>query len=201
MFLTLFNRGATMIPMIRAGLMLFLGFVLIAAVGYPCLIGILDHLFFKQQAYGSMMEDQNILVGSKLIGQDFQDPKNFWGRPSSTGPYPYNPLASRASNQALSAASYVHLLEQRIATFKQTHPRNTGPVPIDLITSSASGLDPDISLEAALYQLPRIAEARKLSIQRVESVIYSCYQERVAYLLGQPRVNVLCLNIKLKSQV
>jgi K+-transporting ATPase ATPase C chain len=134
-----------------------------------------------------------------LIGQQFTAPKYFWGRLSATGPYPYNAASSSGSNLGPSNPALLDEVKARIAALKAADPGNTQPIPVDLVTSSGSGLDPDISVAAALYQLPRVARVRGLNESAVRALVDQYTQGRTLGFLGEPRVNVLQLNLALDA--
>jgi len=138
-------------------------------------------------------------VGSKLIGQNFSDPKHFWGRPSATAPQPYNASASGGSNQGPLNPALTDAVKARVEALRAADPGNTAPVPVDLVTASASGLDPDISPAAAQYQAARVARVRGMPLAQVQSLIDGNTQQPLLGFLGEPRVNVLALNIALDA--
>ena len=171
---------------LRPALVLFAGLTLITGVAYPLLTTGIGQVLFPQQVSGSLITENGKVIGSALIGQSFTEPKYFWGRPSATGPTPYN-----------AGASLVTAVSERISALRQLDPSNTAAVPVDLVTASASGLDPDISPAAAYYQAARIAHLRQLSLETVNAVIANHTQGRQWGILGEARVNVLLLNIAL----
>lgn len=167
---------------------------------YPLLITGIANVFFSWQANGSMIERQGKIVGSQWIGQSFTSPEYFWGRPSATEPFPYNGASSLASNQGPSNPTFLERIENRVNQIKFTSLQpNTVPVPADLVNASASGLDPEISPLAAYYQIPRIAKARQVDEKSIRELISSQIQKRDMRLLGEPRVNVLKLNLALDN--
>lgn len=184
---------------LRPALTLFLLLSLLCGVAYPLAITGISHVFFPFQARGSLINSgaTDSPAGSRLIGQFFSSPKYFWGRPSATGPMPNNASASSGSNQTLLNPALMDAVKSRIAALKTADPHNTAPIPVDLVTASASGLDPDISLAAAYYQVARVARVRKLEPDAVRLLIER--QKTVMQLgfLGEPTVNVLMLNIAL----
>jgi potassium-transporting ATPase KdpC subunit len=184
---------------IRPALMLLLIFTILAGLIYPLAVTGIAQLVFPRQANGSLIVQNGQVVGSFLIGQPFDDPKYFWGRLSATGPYPYNAAASSGSNVGPTNPALLDEVNARIAALNAADPGNTQPIPVDLVTSSGSGLDPDISVAAALYQLPRVARARGLSESSVRSLLDKSTQARQFGFLGEPRVNVLELNLTLDS--
>jgi len=179
-----------------AALLLVLLTVLTGAI-YPALITGLAHALFPQQANGSLIEQDGKVVGSALIGQPFSDPKHFWTRPSATGPVPYNAGASTGSNLGPLNPALEEAVKARIDALKASDPANTAPIPVDLVTASGSGLDPHISPAAARWQAPRIARIRSLSEAEVDRLIGAHTEGRQLGLLGEPRVNVLTLNLAL----
>lgn len=186
--------------LLRPAVSLFVLLSAITGIVYPLVVTGIAQVVFPGAAGGSLVVKDGKAIGSTLIGQNFTDPKHFWGRPSATGPYPYNAAASGGSNQGPLNPALVDAVKGRIDALKAADPGNVKPVPVDLVTASASGLDPHISPEAARYQLQRIAAARKLSIERVASLIDAHTQGRDFGLFGEARVNVLLLNLALDSQ-
>jgi K+-transporting ATPase ATPase C chain len=156
-------------------------------------------LAFREQANGSLIVHAGRPVGSALIGQPFTDPRYFWGRPSATSPQPYNGLASSGSNFAPTNPELIAAVERRIATLRAADPGNSAPVPADLVTASASGLDPHISPAGADYQVSRVARARDLHDAEVRALVARHTAPRLLGLLGEPRVNVLQLNLALDA--
>jgi K+-transporting ATPase ATPase C chain len=183
--------------LIRPAVILLLTFTLLTGLLYPLAVTGLAQLVFPRQANGSLIVQNGQVVGSSLIGQPFDDPKYFWGRLSATSPYPYNAAASSGSNLGPTNPTLLDMVKARIAALKAADPTNTQPIPVDLVTSSGSGLDPDISLAAALYQLPRVARARGLSKSSLRSLVDQYTQGRTLGFLGEARVNVLQLNLAL----
>jgi K+-transporting ATPase ATPase C chain len=172
-------------------------FTLLTGVLYPLVITGVAQVIFPHQANGSLIVQNGQVVGSDLIGQSFDDPRYFWGRLSATTPYPYNAAASTGSNLGPSNPALTEEVKTRIAVLKAADPTNNSPIPGDLVTASGSGLDPDISVAAALYQVPRVAKARGLSEEVVHSLVDRYTQGRQFGILGEPRVNVLELNLAL----
>ena len=184
---------------IRPALMAILIFTLLTGVIYPLVVTGVAQLVFPRQANGSLITNKGKAAGSALIGQQFDDPKYFWGRLSATGPYPYNAAASSGSNIGPTNPALLDEVKARIAALKAADPTNTLPIPVDLVTSSGSGLDPNISVAAALYQVPRIARIRGLSETVVTALVNQYTQGRTLGFLGEPRVNVLELNLALDA--
>jgi len=160
---------------------------------------------FPQQANGSLITHNGQAIGSELIGQQFDDPKYFWGRLSATSPYPYNAFnaetqtGSSGSNYGPLNPALTDAVKARIEALKAADPGNTAPIPVDLVTASGSGLDPDISPAAALYQVPRVARARGLSEEAIRQLMAQHTEGRQLGILGEPRVNVLELNLALDA--
>lgn len=179
---------------------------LLTGLIYPLLVTGIAQLIFPRQANGSLIVQNGQLVGSSLIGQAFDDPKYFWGRLSATGTYPYNAFnaenltASSGSNYGPLNPALLTMVQARIDALKKADPMNTKPIPVDLVTASGSGLDPHISPAAAAYQLDRVARARGLDPAVVQQLIDQHTQGRDLGLLGEPRVNVLELNLALDAR-
>ena len=169
-------------------------FTLLLGLAYPVSMTGLAQIFFKHQANGSLILENGEVAGSELIGQPFSDPKYFWGRLSANPSFPYNASASSGSNYGPSNPALTAAAQARIAALKEFDPDNTQPVPIDLVTASGSGLDPDISIAAALYQAERVARYRGISADMVTALVREHSSGRQFGLLGEPRVNVLALN-------
>ena len=184
---------------IRPALMALLVFTVLTGLLYPLVVTGIAQLAFPHQANGSLIVVNGKTVGSTLIGQQFTAPKYFWGRLSATGPYPYNAASSSGSNLGPSNLALLDEVKARIAALKAADPGNTQPIPVDLVTSSGSGLDPDISVAAALYQLPRVARVRGLNESAVRALVDQYTQGRTLGFLGEPRVNVLQLNLALDA--
>ncbi len=174
-------------------------FTLLTGIIYPLLVTGIAQLIFPHQANGSLVIKNGQVVGSQLIGQQFDDPRYFWGRLSTTGVYPYNAASSSGSNLGPTNPALLAEVKARIALLKAADPTNTTAIPVDLVTSSGSGLDPDISVAAALYQVPRVARARGLSEAVVTSLVSQYTQGRQLGILGEPTVNVLELNLALDA--
>jgi K+-transporting ATPase ATPase C chain len=183
--------------LIRPALMTILIFTLLTGVIYPLVVTGVAQLVFPHQANGSLITANGQTVGSGLIGQQFDDPMYFWGRLSATGPFPYNAAASSGSNLGPSNPALLDAVKARIAALKAADPTNTQPIPVDLVTASGSGLDPDISVAAALYQIPRVARERNMSEAEVRTLVDQHTKGRQLGFLGEPRVNVLELNLAL----
>jgi K+-transporting ATPase ATPase C chain len=172
-------------------------FTIITGLIYPLLVTGMAQLIFPDQANGSLVLRDSQPVGSTLIGQPFDDPQYFWGRPSATGPFPYNAAASSGSNLGPTSAALVEKVQARLEALRAADPENTQPIPVDLVTASGSGLDPHISLAAARYQVARVAQARGLAENVVSQLVAEQTEGRQLGILGEPRVNVLLLNLAL----
>ncbi|TAJ94478.1 MAG: potassium-transporting ATPase subunit KdpC [Gammaproteobacteria bacterium] len=183
--------------LIRPAVMLMALLTILTGVIYPLTVTVLGQLLFFHEANGSIMTVNGKAVGSTLIGQQYSQPGHFWGRPSATSPHPYNGAASSGSNLGPLNPALTGLVEARIAALRDADPRNDQPAPIDLVTASASGLDPDISLAAAYYQATRVARARHLPLEQVVALIDRHARHPWLGILGEPRVNVLRLNLAL----
>ena len=185
---------------LRPALVMFGALTLVCGLLYPLAVTGLGRVLFPHQAAGSFIERDGVLVGSRLIGQSFSSPKYFWGRPSATAPRANNGAASSGSNLGPNNPAQIAAVKGRIDALKAADPGNTQPIPVDLVTASASGLDPDISVAAARYQSGRIAAARGLSVARVNALVDQHSETPLAGLLGEARVNVLALNLALDAE-
>jgi K+-transporting ATPase ATPase C chain len=166
---------------------------------YPLVVTGIGQVLFPRQANGSIVEREGKAVGSALIGQPFSSPKYFWPRPSATSPYPYNAAASSGSNQGPLNPALADAVAGRIKALRDADPENKAPVPADLVTASGSGLDPQISPAVAEYQVNRVARARNLDPSKVRELVLQHTQGRQLGFLGEPRVNVLALNLALDA--
>lgn len=184
---------------LRPVLVLFAALTIVTGVIYPAVVTAVSHLAFANQADGSLVMKNGKAVGSELIGQQFDAPYYFWGRLSATAPQPYNATASAGSNLGPTNPALLDEIKGRIAALHDADPSNTAAIPVDLVTSSASGLDPQISPAAAAYQLARVAKARGLTPDAVRALIAQNTQGRQLGVLGEPRVNVLTLNLALDA--
>jgi K+-transporting ATPase ATPase C chain len=182
-----------LLPALRMLLIL----TLLTGALYPLLVTGIAHGVFPRQAAGSLITQDGRVIGSALIGQPFSAPKYFWGRPSATTPMPYNAASSSGSNLGPTNPALEDAVKARIAVLKAADPDNQAPIPVDLVTASASGLDPDVSPAAADYQVGRVARARHLSQERVRSLLARYTRGRTFGILGEPRVNVLAINLAL----
>jgi potassium-transporting ATPase KdpC subunit len=169
----------------------------LTGVIYPLVVTGVAKVAFPRAANGSLIVKDGKRLGSDLIGQPFDDPKYFWSRPSATSPQPYNAMASSGSNQGPRNPALADAVKDRIKALRDADPDNTAAVPVDLITASGSGLDPHISVAAAEYQLARVAKARGLASENVQRLVTENTEGRTLGVLGEPRVNVLKLNIAL----
>jgi K+-transporting ATPase ATPase C chain len=181
----------------RIGLMTLLLFTLLTGLVYPLAVTGIAQLIFPYQANGSLMQRDGQGIGSQLIGQSFTAPQYFWGRPSATAPFPYNAAASSGSNLASTNPALEQAIQARIQALQSADPGNDSPIPVDLVTASASGLDPHISVDAALYQVPRVARERSLSEAQVRLLVAQYTEGPQFGFLGEPRINVLMLNLAL----
>ena len=186
-----------MLQSLRPALVLFVILTIITGVAYPLITTGIGQLLLPKEASGSLIEKDGKVIGSTLIGQNFTEPQYFWGRPSATGPYPNNAASSSGSNLGPLNPALAEAVKNRVAALKAADPDNTLPIPVDLVTTSASGLDPHISPAAALYQVGRVAKARGLSAESVEKLVGESIEGRQWGVLGEPRVNVLLLNVAL----
>src|SRR5512138_191555 len=182
---------------IRPALVMLAVLSVVTGLAYPAVVTGIAQLVFPHQANGSLIVKDGKTVGSALIGQPFDDPKYFWGRPSATSPFPYNAAASSGSNQGPTNPALYEAVKGRVEALRAADPGNTAPVPVDLVTASGSGLDPHISPAAALYQVNRVAKARKMQPDAVRALVDHYTEGRQWGFLGEPRVNVLALNLAL----
>ncbi len=185
--------------LVRPAIVSILVFTVLTGILYPLLITGIAQAVFPHQANGSLIVQNGQVAGSQLIGQQFDDRRYFWGRLSATAPYPYNASSSSGSNLGPTNPVLLDEVKRRIADLKAADPSNSAPIPVDLVTSSGSGLDPDISVAAALYQVPRVARVRGMSEEVVTALVEQYIQGRQVGLLGEPRVNVLDLNLALDA--
>lgn len=183
--------------LLRPALTLFLLLSLLTGLAYPLVVTGLARLLSPGQAEGSLVLVNGQVVGSRLIGQPFADPGHFWGRPSATGPMAYNAAASSGSNLGPLNPALTDAIKARVDALRSADPDNTAPVPVDLVTTSASGLDPDISKAAADFQVARVARARHVPVQQVQALVDAHTERPWMGFLGEPRVNVLELNLAL----
>ncbi|VTU16951.1 Potassium-transporting ATPase C chain [Variovorax sp. PBL-H6] len=188
-----------MFKILRPALVIFVLLSGLTGLLYPLAVTGAAHALFPAQAEGSLVLRGGKPVGSSLVGQNFGDPAHFWGRPSATAPMPYNAGASGGSNQGPLNPALADAVKRRVEVLRAADPGNAQPVPVDLVTASASGLDPHITPAAARYQAARVARLHQLPIDRVEQLIDDHTEGRWLGLVGEPRVNVLALNLALDS--
>jgi K+-transporting ATPase ATPase C chain len=181
----------------RPAVSLLIVMTVVCGLLYPLVVTLVAKAAFRNEADGSLIYRDGKLVGSTLIGQSFSDPKHFWGRPSATTPQPYNALGSSASNLGPLNPALLKQVEDNVKTLRAADPDNHQPVPVDLVTASASGLDPHITPAAAYYQAARVARARNLPVGQVDALIAAHEETALLGVLGEPRVNVLELNLAL----
>ncbi len=184
---------------LRPALVLFALLTALTGIVYPLIVTAIAQVAFPQQAAGSLVVREGKPVGSSLIGQNFSDPKYLWGRPSATGPMPNNASASGGSNQGPLNPALADAVKGRIDSLRAADPGNTAPVPVDLVTASGSGLDPHISVAAARYQAARVAKQRGLPLAQVQQLIDGYTEGRLLGVIGEPRINVLRLNLALDA--
>ncbi len=191
-----------MLKHFKPALLMLLVWTALTGIAYPLAVTGLSQLLFYKQANGSLIRDsQGKAIGSELIGQPFSDPKHFWGRPSATSPYPYNAGASSGSNLGPTNPALADAVKARIQALIETDAENPLPIPVDLVTASGSGLDPHISPAAAEYQINRVAKARHMDVGKVRALVSQHTEQRQWWVLGEPRVNVLGLNLALDEVV
>lgn len=188
-----------MLKELKPAFVMLVALTALTGVAYPLLVTGIAQGVFPEAANGSLIERDGKPVGSERVGQSFTDSKYFWGRPSATGPTPYNAAASSGSNQGPLNPALEEAVKGRIAALKAADPAQTAPIPVDLVTASGSGLDPHISPAAAVWQAPRIARLRGLAPDRVQALVEKYTDSRQFGVLGEARVNVLRLNLALDS--
>jgi len=182
---------------LRTSIIAIVLFTVLTGLVYPLLVTGIAQVIFPGKANGSMMTKGEKAIGSELIGQQFSSPGYFWSRMSATSPFAYNAGASTGSNYGPLNPALLDATAKRVKDLRDADPRNTSPVPVDLVTASGSGLDPHISVAAAVYQVPRVARARNVSEGAVKTLVDQYTEERQLGFLGEPRVNVLKLNLAL----
>ncbi len=187
-----------MFDYLKPAAVLLLLFTVLTGVVYPALVTGIAQLVFSEQANGSLLKDaKGQLIGSELLGQSFTSPAYFWGRPSATSPNAYNAASSTGSNLGPTNAALMDVIKDRIQALKNADPTNNALVPVDLVTASGSGLDPHITVAAANYQLKRVAAHRHLKEKQLSALIKTHAEDRQWFIFGEPRVNVLKLNVAL----
>ena len=184
---------------LRPALVLFIVLTLLTGVAYPLVVTVVAQSMFAAQADGSLVFRDGKAIGSSLIGQNFSDPKHFWSRPSATSPMANNAVNSGGSNLGPLNPALMDAVKARMDALRAADPGNTAPVPVDLATASASGLDPHISPAAALYQVTRVAKARALPVERVHALVQQQVERPLWGVLGEAQVNVLRLNLALEA--
>jgi len=184
---------------LKPAFLMLIVFTVLTGLVYPFVVTGIGQVLFPRQANGSLIERDGKAVGSELIGQPFSSPKYFWSRPSATSPYPYNAASSSGSNLGPTNPALTDAVAGRVKALRDADPDNKAPVPVDLVTTSGSGLDPHISLAAAEYQVNRVARARSLDPAKVRELVAQSTQGRQLGFLGEPRVNVLELNLALDA--
>lgn len=182
---------------VRPAVIMLILLTILTGLLYPLAVTAIAQAAFPNQANGSLILKDGKPVGSTLIGQPFDNPKYFWGRPSATGPFPYNAATSSGSNLGPTSQALLDAVQGRVDALHAADPGHTRPIPVDLVTASASGLDPHLSPAAALYQVPRVARERGLSEGVVRRLVAEYTEGRTFGILGEPRVNVLALNLAL----
>jgi K+-transporting ATPase ATPase C chain len=189
-----------MASILRPALVIFGALSLLCGVLYPAAVTGIGHVAFAHEANGSLVAVDGRTAGSILIGQPFSSPGYFWGRPSATAPMADNAAGSGGSNLGPTNPALLSTVKERVAALKRADPGNRAPIPVDLVTASASGVDPEISLAAADYQVARVAAARKLPERQVRALIEQYRRDPALGFLGEPRVNVLALNLALDGK-
>src|SRR5437870_8412420 len=189
-----------MLAHVRAAIVSLVVLSAVTGIAYPAVVTVIAQVVFPHQANGSLIVKDGKVVGSALIGQPFDDPKYFWGRPSATTPFGYNASSSSGSNQGPTNPDLIKAVQARVDALRAADPGNTAPVPVDLVTASGSGLDPHISPAAALYQIQRVAKARGMDVAALRELVEQHIEGRTLGLLGEARVNVLAVNLALDAK-
>ncbi len=184
---------------LRLGLLAFAWLSVLTGIVYPLVVTAIAHVLFAGRASGSLLRRDGVVVGSELLGQPFRSPGYFWGRPSATSPFPFNASASGASNLGPTNPALVDAVTGRVHALREADPTNDAPAPVDLVTTSGSGLDPDVSPAAAYYQVGRVARARAIPLERVRQLVDDAVVAPTFGLLGEARVNVVRLNLALDA--
>lgn len=184
---------------LRPAAVVFIALSLVTGILYPVVVTAIGWAAFPSAAGGSLIVKDGKAIGSRLIGQPFDDEKYFWSRPSATGPHSYNAGASSGSNLGPTNPTLIDGVKTRIAALQAADPTQKATIPVDLVTASASGLDPHISPAAAYYQVPRVARVRGLPVEQVKQLVERQIEPRTLGILGEPRVNVLLLNLALDA--
>jgi K+-transporting ATPase ATPase C chain len=187
------------IKQMKTASLVLLFFTLLTGLVYPVIVTGIAQLLFPLQANGGLIKQNNKIVGSQLIGQSFTSSHYFWGRPSATLPFPYNAANSSGSNFGPTNPNFLSIVKKRVAALQKSDPQKQKIIPVDLVTASGSGLDPEISPFAALYQMPRIAKERGIPQQKIQLLIQKLTKNRYWGILGEPRINVLQLNLALDN--
>jgi potassium-transporting ATPase KdpC subunit len=185
---------------IKPALLMLLFFTVLTGIAYPLLVTLGAQVLFPAQANGSLIISDKQTLGSELIGQAFTRPDYFWGRPSATSPSAYNASASSGSNLGPSNPGLIGFVQQRTKALRDLDPKNTQPIPVDLVAASASGLDPHISPASAMFQASRVASTRHISSDKIQALIAQCTETRQWRVLGEPSVNVLKLNLAMDQR-
>lgn len=186
-----------MFKQVRPALVAFVVMTILTGVVYPLVITLIAQTAFPRQAEGSLLRAGDVVVGSELIGQQFSSPQYFWGRPSATGPFPYNAAASSGSNLGPTNPALLDAVKARVETVRAADPEHRTSVPSELVNASSSGLDPHISPQAADYQIPRVAKARNIDPDVLRDLIRKHTEHRTFGILGEARVSVLKVNLEL----
>jgi K+-transporting ATPase ATPase C chain len=189
-----------MLSAFRISAVLLLLLSLVTGIAYPLAVSAVGAVLFPRQATGSLIDRDGKPIGSDLIGQPFDEAKYFWGRPSATAPVGYAAMSGSGSNQATTNPALVEAVQGRVAHLKEADPENTAPIPVDLVTTSGSGLDPHVSPAAALYQVDRVARARGVPAEKIRALVQTHVEAPTFHILGQSRVNVLRLNLALDAE-